>query len=265
MSGQGCIICSGKFRKGTEQFINEALKIHGDKFVYSKVKYINSNTKVCIICPEHGEFWQRPANHLQGQGCPQCRAHLISQHKLKEEKEYIESLKKVWGDRYDFSKIEYHGNKTKTIVICKKHGEFLIRPNDLLCGHGCPECGKSYRTTELNLLKKLQEIFKHVEYEYTFDFLKSKTSNQTLDYYLPEYNIAIEYQGRQHFKPISVFGGEESYRKTVERDEKKFKKCKEHGIKLYYISFEKDLPDTYLDKIYTDVNELINEIKQIKK
>ena len=59
-------------KKTTEQFINEAKKIHGDKYDYSKVEYVNNLTKVCIICPEHGEFWQTPKQHLRGQGCPKC-------------------------------------------------------------------------------------------------------------------------------------------------------------------------------------------------
>ena len=57
----------------TQQFIEKAKKIHGDKYDYSKVEYINSRTKVCIICPIHGEFWQTPDKHLnRKQGCNEC-------------------------------------------------------------------------------------------------------------------------------------------------------------------------------------------------
>ena len=59
-------------RKTTEQFVAEAKAIHGDKYDYSKVEYINTNSNVCIICPEHGIFWQTPNNHLCGSGCPSC-------------------------------------------------------------------------------------------------------------------------------------------------------------------------------------------------
>ena len=56
----------------TEEFIKRAREVHGDKYDYSKVKYVNSVTEVCIICKEHGDFWQKPRYHLCGNGCPVC-------------------------------------------------------------------------------------------------------------------------------------------------------------------------------------------------
>ncbi len=61
-------------RKTKEQFIADAKAIHGDKYDYSKVEYITSAIKVCIICPIHGEFWQTPSKHLSNRGCPKCKA-----------------------------------------------------------------------------------------------------------------------------------------------------------------------------------------------
>lgn len=57
----------------TEEFIKKAVEIHGDKYDYSNVHYVNAKTKVKIICTIHGEFLQEPSNHLQGQGCKACR------------------------------------------------------------------------------------------------------------------------------------------------------------------------------------------------
>ena len=59
-------------RLTTQEFIEQSKKIHNDKYDYSRVKYINNHTKVCIICPEHGEFWQYPQDHKKGVGCPYC-------------------------------------------------------------------------------------------------------------------------------------------------------------------------------------------------
>lgn len=57
----------------TEQFIEKARLVHGDKYDYSKVNYVNSTTKVCIICPKHGDFWQTPSGHINAkQGCQKC-------------------------------------------------------------------------------------------------------------------------------------------------------------------------------------------------
>ena len=63
---------SKNLKSSTSEFIEKSIKIHGNKFDYSKVEYIGSHTKVCIICPEHGEFYQSPTGHLSGNGCPKC-------------------------------------------------------------------------------------------------------------------------------------------------------------------------------------------------
>lgn len=136
-----------------------------------------------------------------------------------------------------------------------------MKPNDHLMGHGCPECAKSFGKAEKLVLDKLNENFENVEYQKKFDFLQSKTSYQTLDFYLPDFNVGIEYQGRQHFLPQKRFGGEKQFEIITERDNRKYNRCLENGVKIYYISFEKKIPDEYIDKIYTDIDELISVIK----
>ena len=83
----------------TEQFIEKAKIIHGDKYDYSKVDYVNPKTKVCIICSEHGEFWQKPYNHLNGQGCSKCRYETLSNKYKKSTEQFIEEAKKVHGNK----------------------------------------------------------------------------------------------------------------------------------------------------------------------
>ena len=85
----------------TEQFIEKAKKIHGDKYDYSKVEYINNRTKVCIICPIHGEFWQIANSHLQGEGCKECGMELKAKNKTLTTDKFIEKAKKIHGDKYD--------------------------------------------------------------------------------------------------------------------------------------------------------------------
>jgi hypothetical protein len=72
LSGDGCAVCVGLQRQTTEQFIEKAVAKHNNKYDYSKVKYVNTRTKVKIICPKHGIFEQTPRNHLSGNGCPSC-------------------------------------------------------------------------------------------------------------------------------------------------------------------------------------------------
>ena len=144
VKGQGCPQCAlektrelqrEKREKAKRTFIERVKKIHDNKYDYSKVEYIDAVTKICIICPIHGEFWQKPNTHLNGHGCPKCNKS-FKMNTI----EFIERAKKVHGDKYDYSKVEYKGNKTKVCIICSKHGEFWQRPNDHLSGHGCHEC-----------------------------------------------------------------------------------------------------------------------------
>ena len=138
----------------TEEFIARAKVIHGDKYDYSKVEYVNSYTKVCIICPEHGEFWATPHCHLDGKGCPKCAVY--KRGKLTTE-EFIRRAKEVHGDKYDYSKVEYTHQATKVCIICPEHGEFWQKPAHHMNGNGCPKCAGRGMTTEA-FIKKAREI-----------------------------------------------------------------------------------------------------------
>ena len=138
-------------RSTTDDFIKKAREVHGDKYDYSKVNYVKNSTKVCIICPEHGEFWQIPSNHLKGFGCPKC----TNNHHYTTE-EWIQNAKEVHGDRYDYSKVNYTNRKAKVCIICPEHGEFWQRGGDHLNGQGCPGCtGKN-----ISLKKRADEKMK---------------------------------------------------------------------------------------------------------
>jgi len=134
-----------------EEFINRAKLIYGNKYDYSKVDYINSRTKVCIICPTHGEFWQIPNSHLQGKGCRKCWYETYSKSKRYTKEAFVEKCRKIYGDKYDYSKVEYVNCETKVCIICPIHGEFWQTPLLLLQGHGCQKCGVNLR----NVNKKL--------------------------------------------------------------------------------------------------------------
>lgn len=94
-------------------FIEKARKIHGDKYDYSKVDYVNATTKVCIICPKHGEFWQKPSTHLCGCGCRQCANEKLSSERMDSTLTFIDKARKMHGDKYDYSKTIYSGAKKK--------------------------------------------------------------------------------------------------------------------------------------------------------
>lgn len=107
-----------------EIFINRSSKIHKLKYDYSNVEYKNNSTKVCIICPIHGDFYQTPQNHMNGKGCPKCKSIATGERCRYSTEQFILSAKKVHRDRYDYSKVKYKDAKTKVCIICPIHGEF---------------------------------------------------------------------------------------------------------------------------------------------
>lgn len=235
-----------------EKFINKARKIHGNKYDYSKVECIDSKTKVCIICPIHGEFWQKPNKHINcKQGCPKCAGRKLSTEEIREK------LIEIFGEKYDFSKFVYQNATAKSCVICKEHGEFYTSWHKLKEGHGCPICA-TQNQSELRLKTILEKNFENVIYQKKFDWL----GKQSLDFYLPKYNVGIEYQGRQHFCNKTRF----NYEETLERDLRKRSLCKKNGIDILYFTYEKrKIPKEFqYYKIYTNVDLLLKEISDRK-
>ena len=98
-------------RKTPEEYLQQFQETHGDRYDYSKVEYVERSQKIIIICPEHGEFLQLPRSHLIGRGCPKCKQRVRQTN-------VIEQFKKVHGDRYDYSKVEYVGAHQQVIIIC---------------------------------------------------------------------------------------------------------------------------------------------------
>lgn len=135
LAGQGCSKCgdervSSKCRSTTEEFIDKAIKKHGDKYIYDQVNYITDRKNIEIICPEHGSFWQRPNNHLGGKGCKSCALQIVSKKNSENpngwswsawEKQALKSknfhsfkvyIIRCWNDEEEFYKI---GRTFKTV------------------------------------------------------------------------------------------------------------------------------------------------------
>ena len=166
LHGQGCAKCSGNVKLTTEDFITEARKIHGNRYDYSKVEYVNSATKVRIICPEHGEFWQTPNSHLTGRGCLKCSIIHVHNKQKSTTEEFIVKAKEIHGNRYDYSKVEYINGKINVCIICPEHGEFWQKPNSHLNGTGCPKCYGSTKKSTEEFIRQAQEIHGN-KYDYS--------------------------------------------------------------------------------------------------
>ena len=247
--GDGCPKCS-VYKKGTksklntDDFIRRAKEIHGNKYDYSKAEYKGIFEKVCIICPEHGEFWQDTKSHLDGRGCPKCKGF------YRTTDEFIRKAKEVHGDRYDYSKAEYVNTSTPVCIICPKHGEFWQEPASHLSGCGCPNCNESQM--EKNTAKFLEEN----NIEYIRQTRKKDLvwlGRQSLDFYLPKYNIAIECQGRQHFETVAFFGGKKGYSYRLKSDLTKYNKCLSNNVKLMYYVPESLVEEVINNKKYNNI------------
>lgn len=129
----------------TEEFVQKAKEVHGDKYDYSLTEYIKAIKKVKIICPEHGIFEQQPNNHLfgNGKGCPKCSG------RNKTNEDWINEAKNIHGDKYNYSLTDYKSNKIKVKIICPIHGEFEQIPSDHIKNKsGCPKCAIENRANK---------------------------------------------------------------------------------------------------------------------
>ena len=163
-------------------------------------------------------------------------------------KEFIERAKKIHGDKYDYSKVEYVGNKIKVSIICPIHGEFWQLPNSHLNGIGCPSCSESHLEKEINDFLIENNI--KFERQKRFDWL----GRQSLDFYLPDYNVGIECQGRQHFVSDNFF---KNIEEIIERDNRKKKLCDDNNICILYYS---NLGIDYPYKVLENKNEILKYI-----
>jgi hypothetical protein len=123
-------------KKTTKEFIEMAIKVHGDKYDYSKVKYTGRSNKIVITCKKHGDFQQLAGNHLAGKNCLKCS---IIKNRLTID-EFIFKAKIVHNNKYDYSSVKYEGANKKVTIICSKHDEFKQNPGAHLMGNGCPVC-----------------------------------------------------------------------------------------------------------------------------
>lgn len=256
--GRGCPKCANNMKLTNDEFKQRLIKLFGDKFLLNEVEYHGCKTKIKLYCKEHGYFVSTAYHLLQGHSCPKCGIKRVGEKKKLSSDECIERFRKIHGYRYDYSNVDYINMRTKVSITCSVHGEFLQTPDKHLLGHGCPKCKRSHLENYISLLLTDNNI-EHVEQK-KFSWL----GLQSLDFYLPKYNIGIECQGIQHFEPTKHFKNCEV---LLKRDELKYQLCSENNLKLLYYT-DYNISDEILNKhrIYTKDNlmcgkeELLNKI-----
>lgn len=128
-------------RLSTEEFITKAKTVHGDRYDYSMVEYINAHTDVTIVCVKHGQIKVKPYNHLFGYNCNECGTELGSGKQRKTNEQFIKDSQSVHGTAYDYTKCEYIGDNKKVEIVCPLHGSFWIRATNHFHGkQGCRAC-----------------------------------------------------------------------------------------------------------------------------
>lgn len=238
--GKGCPKCryetvSKKLRKSQEQFVQEAKLKHGYKYDYSKVEYVNTTTPISIICPVHGEFKQRPHNHLF-YGCGRC-----GRTKKYSTEEFIQKANGIHEEIYDYSKTIYLENHKSVCIICKTcRQEFWQTPMNHFKGCGCPNCNLSRGEKVITKFLKLHKI--HFVKQFTTDKLVNpKTQcNFYFDFFLPDYNLLIEYDGIFHFEKVY---SEIKFYRTKLYDRYKNMWARHNKYELIRISYKQNLEE----------------------
>lgn len=261
LNGYGCPKCAKHTEavkqanknktKTLEEFIAEARQVHGDFFDYSKVVYVNSKTKVCIICPVHGEFWQTPTSHLRSKyGCPLCRNKGIASSQSVPYEDYVRKARSVHGDNYSYPKEGYRtGRGAKIDIICPKHGMFSQNAAAHLAGQGCPMCRESRGERKVAKWLDLYNVDYEHQYKIYPDSQLFSSNVLRVDFYLPKHNVIIEYNGIQHYILQKYWQTEERFADQQDRDRRVREYCKRNKIILI------EIPYTELDNI----NKILNK------
>ena len=156
-NGSGCRKCLEKRLLPATEFMTSAKKVHGDRYDYSKAKYLGRHKKIEIICNVHGSFWQEAGSHLLGCGCPACGRKQAAQNTKLRKKDFLEKSRLLHGDKYDYSQVEYNYVHDNVTIICPLHGEFRQSVTGHITGSGCRECGRNLWGSE-NYFKRNPEM-----------------------------------------------------------------------------------------------------------
>jgi hypothetical protein len=261
LEGRGCekcatLVTSQKLRMSQGDFLEAARQVHGDLYDYKKSKYISFHSKLTIVCKVHGPFEQSAASHLSGNQCIKCGFAKVQAENVMPQKEYLRRARQIHGRRYDYSKLIYKNAQSSVTVICKKHGLFNQHAGAHLKGSGCPNCQRSKGEDAIALFLQKNKI-KYIPQWRGHDCKDKRVLS--FDFYLPLHNAIIEFDGIQHFMPIS-FGGNQTEVEVISvfeqiriRDVIKKKWAKQKRLTLFRIK--------YSDNLAKALSKIISKIK----
>jgi len=238
---RSCDKCKNKIDK-INIFINSANEIHNNKYIYDNVIFNKKTDKIKIICKEHGIFEQSVSSHLKGIGCSSC-----SNNKKIDYNEFIRRSIKMHGNKFEYDKESFTSYRKSISIYCKDHGWFKQIPYDhVLSKFACHGCRESYGEIVLSNILDNYNINYIRQYKFNDCINKRRLP---FDFYLPDHNICIEFQGMQHFFPIKHFGGIEKFKKQIFNDNIKKEYCEYNNIKLIIIRYD----DIDIQKIIEEI------------
>lgn len=234
--GKGCYLCgldghSELFSRSQEEFLKLAKEIHGNKYDYSLTNYRGADRKVTIVCKKHGKWSQFASSHLKGHNCPKCTGN----SGLTKD-QFIDKAISQHGNTYDYHEVKYINARKKVKIKCNIHGFFKQTPNDHIYsnGKGCPKCKETTGERKIRLFLEEQQI--NYQYQKRFeDCIDSKIL--PFDFYLPELNTLIEFDGIQHFEAIEFWGGKKALKAQQKRDKIKEDYARRHNYKFLRIKY----------------------------
>lgn len=224
-----------------EYFIKKATEKWGNKYDYSLVKYVKSDKKVKII--HNGIIYeQTPSGHLYG--APEN----INLAIRKTNEQFIKEANIIHDNKFSYEKTEYVKNQIKVIITCPIHGDFTQTPNSHLQGNGCNNCNES--RGEKAIAKFLDK--NNISYYRQHKFAGCRNIFELpFDFYIPSLRTAIEFDGKQHYEPMSFFGGIEAFDRLQINDNIKNEYCEDNYIDLVRIKYDQmDSIELYLKEVF---------------
>ena len=238
MRGKGCQKCvteelTRRRRKPFGSFIEEASRVHENRYSYAESTYVDDKTKTRIVCDIHGPWMQSPNNHLKGKGCPKCRYITISKKTRKSKAEFVRQAVLLHGDKYRYDEVVYKKAKAKVTISCLEcDAVFTITPDKHLQGQGCPHCVSSRGET----LIRSWLLAAGIQFEQQKKFPGCRRDKPLrFDFYIESLLLAIEFDGRQHHGEGNYWPNF-SFADQQERDQIKTEYCEGHGIRLVRIT-----------------------------
>lgn len=253
--GHGCPKCAKNINKTNEEFINEMKYINQNIEIIGKYK--NANTPIeckCKICKNN--WYAKPLNLLYGKtGCPICAINKLGDYKRLSQEEFENKLYEIHnGEIIALENYKGYNNRIKFKHVICGHIWYTSPHSVILNNCGCPVCNVSHGEKLIKIFLKNNKILFSQQKRYE-GLLGLKNKKLSYDFYLPEYNLLMEFQGEQHERPVEYFGGEEKFKIQQEHDKRKRDFAKLHNINLLEIWYY-DINN--IEKILT---ETLNNLK----